>query len=407
MTAIGSLPRILVIGYCYPPTVSPEGFVTAKLLRNLPDCRVDVLSLEHGLVSTILDTDMGRYAEEINGSLYRVSGPKLLQKLCCFPRLPFRPDRWLLLNHIVYRKAYKLILEGHYDCLVTRSQYHSSHLVGLSLKKRYPYLPWVACFSDPWSNSDHQASIPFFSNWSKRQEKKVLDAADRLIFPTKGMQVHFTVHQNFLDRKSVVLPHSFDSALYEATPTEKDHVYDCIRLRLFGSFYGTRKPDVLFSAIDEMEMAEGKSLSLEIFGPWHKAYESLTHRFPEKSAKRVRYLGQVPHVQALAKMQEADLLVLVDAPGEGKSMYLPSKLVDYIGSGQPILALSREGVVATVVNKFGGMVADPNSVSAVTDALKKWIACRKQPPLMNSRLIEEYRSANVGAKFRSIIDELL
>jgi glycosyltransferase involved in cell wall biosynthesis len=387
--------------------VSPEGLVTAKLLRNLPDCLVDVLTLENGLVSTVLDSDMGRYAEEINGSLYRVSGPKLLQKLCRFTRLPFRPDRWLLLNRVVYRKACKLIHEGHYDCLVTRSQYHSSHLVGLSLKKRYPYLPWIACFSDPWSNADHQASIPFFSSWSKRQEKKVLDAADRLIFPTNGMQAHFTMHKNSLDRKSVVLPHSFDPALYESAPAEKDQVHDSLRLRLFGSFYGTRKPDVLFSAIDELEIAEGQSLSLEIFGPWYKAYESLTHRFPEKSTKRIRYLGQVPHVQALAKMQEADLLVLVDAPGEGKSMYLPSKLVDYIGSGQPILALSREGIVATIVNKLGGMVVDPNSVSAVTDALKQWIACREQPSLMNSALVEEYRSANAGAKFRSMIDELL
>lgn len=405
--AMSSSPRILVIGYCYPPTVSPEGVVTAKLLRNLPDCRVDVLSLENGLVSTALDCSMGRYAEEINGSVYRVSGLKLLQEICRFSRLPFRPDRWLLLNHAVLRKADKLILEGHYDCLVTRSQYHSAHLVGLSLKKRYPDLPWVACFSDPWSNADHQADIPFFSSWSKRQEMKVLDVADHLVFPTEGMRKHFNVHQTSLDRKSTVVPHSYDPALYEKFRAHKEPDHNNLTLRLFGSFYGTRTPDVLFSAIDQLKMDDGQNLTLEIYGPWYQSYESLTHRFPETSLKRVKYEGQLPHIEALSKMQEADLLVLVDAPGVGKSIYLPSKLVDYIGSGQPVLALSREGVITTVVNKLGGMVADPSDVSAVSDALKKWVAYRKAPSTKNIRLLEEYQSTNVGAKFRSMIDELL
>lgn len=407
MIAMSGSPRILVIGYCYPPTASPEGFVTAKLLRSLPDCRVDVLTLENGLVSTVIDSGMGSYAEGINGSVYRVSGMKTLKKICQFPRLPFRPDRWMLFNPAIYRKACKLISQGNYDCLVTRSQYHSSHLVGLSLKKLYPDLPWIACFSDPWSNADHQAVVPFFSSWSKQREKRVLDVADRLVFPTDRMQNHFTGHQSSLDRKAMVLPHAFDPELYETVATGKSNDRESFTLRLFGSFYGTRRPDVLFSAIDQLKIEQGQSLTFEIYGPWYEAYESLSHRFPSTSVKHVKHQGQVPHIEALAKMQEADLLVLVDAPGGGKSMYLPSKLVDYIGSGQPILALCREGVVSNVVHKLGGLVAEPNDVNAVTAALKRSIGLRRGRPLSAIGLIEEYRSENVGAKFRAMIDELL
>ena len=63
------VPRILVIGYCYPPTASPEAFVSAKLLRNIPDCKIDVLTLEDGLVSDFCDTEMGEYGSDINGDV--------------------------------------------------------------------------------------------------------------------------------------------------------------------------------------------------------------------------------------------------------------------------------------------------------------------------------------------------
>ncbi len=359
------------------------------------------------MISTVLDEGMGSYAKGISGSIYKVSQPKILNKITNSPRLPFRPDRWLLLNNSVSCKARSLLADRNYDCFVTRSQYHSAHLVGLSLKKRFPELPWIACFSDPWSNADHQASIPFFSNWSARQEKKVLELADRLVFPTKGMQAHFTSSQNSWIGRSVILPHSFDPVLSHGSSSKKPAESDSFTLRLFGSFYGTRKPDVLFSAIDQLELEKGQRLTLEIFGPWHNAYENLGGKFPEVSEKKIRYLGQVPHIEALANMREADLLVLVDAPGEGKSMYLPSKLVDYIGSGQPILALCREGVVDTVAKKLGGTVAEPSDVNAVTVALKQWIERRKMPSLRTAGLLEEYKSANVGAKFRAMIDELL
>ncbi|BDW97438.1 hypothetical protein MACH10_31230 [Thalassospira tepidiphila] len=164
---------------------------------------------------------------------------------------------------------------------------------------------------------------------------------------------------------------------------------------------------MLFSAIDQLELEEGQSLTLEIYGPWHKAYENLGDSFSKVSEKRINYLGQVPHVEALAKMQEADLLVLVDAPGAGKSFYLPSKLVDYLGSGQPILALCREGVVSTVVSSVGGMIADPSDANAVTTILKHWIESQRGCRLRAEGVVDEYQAANVGAKFRSMVGELL
>ena len=67
-------------------------------------------------------------------------------------------------------------------------------------------------------------------------------------------------------------------------------------------------------------------------------------------------------------MESADLLLIVDAPGE-ISVFLPSKLVDYIGAGRPICALTPPGAAARVTREAGGWVADPADAEAGATAL--------------------------------------
>ncbi|MBN8195935.1 glycosyltransferase [Thalassospira povalilytica] len=407
MAASSGMPRVLVIGYCFPPSASPEAFVTAKLLKNIKDCEVDVVTLADGNVSEIFDHEMGRYADGINGKVYRVSVPKYLQRLTRMPRLPLRPDRWSLLNHHVLKTTAGLIEQGKYDCLITRSQYHSAHLVGLKLKAKFPDLPWVACFSDPWSRADHQKNVTFFSAWSDRQEKKVLAAADRLVFPSSGLKNHFINDLPELETKSSVLPHSFDTEIYKLSPETRGEGDKILVARLFGSFYGTRSPDVLFAAIDQMQIPAGRKFRLELYGPWHSAYEDLEERYADDPQKSIVYQGHIPHLEALNKMQQAHLLLLVDAPGKGKSFYLPSKIVDYIGAKRPVLALCREGLIADITRKIGGVVADPADVNDVRGALEMCAANQCMYSDFNTDFIQGFEAGNVAGKFRSLIEELI
>ncbi len=407
MMSTTKIPRLLILGYCYPPTVSPEGFVTAKLLRNVPDCKIDVLTLDNGLVGPFLDSEMGNYAEKIPGRVIRVGASTLIRKISNFPRLPFRPDRWIVLNHIVSSKVRKLLLRERYDCFVTRSQYHSSHLVGLKLKRRNPEIPWIACFSDPWSNADHQVSVPVFSNWSDMQERKVLECADCLVFPTEGLRDHFTNGDFALNAKSAILPHSFDASLYARKKSPGKSFGSSVTLRLFGSFYGARTPDALFSAINRLNLESQINITLEVFGAWHPSYAEFEDQNGGCKKKHVRYMGQVPHLDALREMQDADLLVVVDAPGKGSSFYLPSKLVDYLGSGTPILSLCRPGVVCDITRKAGGIVADPSDVYGISEAIRNWLNARERKYSPSALTLSNYEARCVGRKFRDLVGCLL
>jgi hypothetical protein len=57
----------------------------------------------------------------------------------------------------------------------------------------------------------------------------------------------------------------------------------------------------------------------------------------------VQFKGSVDYLKSLELMKTADYLILIDAPSETKSIFFPSKLVDYIGANKPIVVISPDG----------------------------------------------------------------
>ncbi|MBO6770028.1 MULTISPECIES: hypothetical protein [unclassified Thalassospira] len=401
-----SSPRILVIGYCYPPTATPEAFVTAKLLRNIPDCEIDILTLEDGLVSSYSDPEMGEYAECINGQVIKVTPSWLTRKLCRTPRLPIRPDRWILANRSVRQKAIKIAPQN-YDCIITRSQYHSAHLVGLYLKKKFPQLPWISCFSDPWSSSDHQKDVPIFSNYSAHQENKVLQASDHLVFPTEGLLDHMCQNRKNLIEKSSVVPHCFDPKLYSAESCVTfESCKNELVWRIFGSFYGNRKPDTLIQALDILKVPNGKKVRIEIFGTAHPRYENFNDFNRRHEDREIIYMGQIPHKRALRLMQTSDLLIVVDSTEQQESFYLPSKIIDYIGSGTTILSICGPGTVEEVTIKNGHLIANIENPSSISLEMENILRVPK-PIQMKQAHSPEYNSDHVSKTFLKIINSTI
>ena len=56
-------------------------------------------------------------------------------------------------------------------------------------------------------------------------------------------------------------------------------------------------------------------------------------------------------------MLTSDLLLSIDAPAKDESIFLPSKLIDYIGAKKPIFAITQKGTSYNLLNKIGGYVA--------------------------------------------------
>ena len=123
--------KCLVISYCFPPYPSPESFITSKLIMGLSNYYdITVLTLESIENSKEIDK---KYK---NIKIIRVKLPFLIKCIINLPRVPFRPDRFIISLFWLVKKIKKINV-NYFDLIFTRSQFHSSHLVGLYIKKNF------------------------------------------------------------------------------------------------------------------------------------------------------------------------------------------------------------------------------------------------------------------------------
>lgn len=398
--------RILCLGYCFPPVASPESFVTAKTMAAIPDAHVDMVTASPHLFKQPPDYSLESYVESRFGRVERIDRAwyRILGKIS---HLPLRPDRYLALTGATVRTA-EAMQPDSYDCLVTRSQYHSVHAAGRRLKMRHPNLPWIACFSDPWSSNIYDRKVPLLSDWSRHLERNVLLDADALVFPTAEMQNNFShYHPNLpVFEKAHVVPHGFDPVLYR--PSVENTPGQVIHIGMFGSFYGPRTPRVLMNAIDQM--AHDSSLPdfmLQLYGVGGEHFDDEMVRY-QTARKHIVHGGILPHMDALARMATCDLLAINDAPMPPPSIFLSSKLIDYLGAHRPIFAITPNGVTQELVQRAGGWSVSPDDPANVARTLSgaiRAISARKIQP--SERVRDDYRIDRIGGRLRDVLDQTI
>jgi hypothetical protein len=117
----------------------------------------------------------------------------------------------------------------------------------------------------------------------------------------------------------------------------------------------------------------------------------------------MRVLGATDYVPSLALMRRSHVLLVVDAPGDS-SVFLPSKLVDYLGAGRPIVALSPAGPTARIVGGNGGWCADPADPAAGAAAISAALtAVRSAASADRGRAPAEFAAPTVAAQFRELV----
>ena len=301
------------------------------------------------------------------------------------------------------------------EVMVTFGEPMSDHLLGLRLKPRLG-VPWIAHFSDPWADNPFRRHEIFANMINRRLERHVITQADRIIFTSDETRslVMKKYPRPFLD-KADVLPHSFDQTLYPA-PRERERergerAEPSLRVRYLGSFYGHRTPKPLFQALRlilDRTPALLHDVAFELVGgmPDRMKADPVFRALPESL---IRLRGTVPYSASLTLMADADLLLVIDGP-DTLSVFLPSKLIDYLGAGVPIFGIVPPGTSAKLITRLGGVVANPSAPAEVADGLVRALARARQQqtaatatPWGVDAVRDEFTIGNVSAKFARIM----
>lgn len=370
--------RILLLTYAFPPLQSAEAFLSAKALGELPGASVDVLTLNPESLGLPLDRSLDSYVADKFNCVHRINppawcSPSVFSWLRYFAHLP---DRCAIFNADLYHRAFDLDL-SRYDLILSWSQWHSIHLVAAKIKKNFPSVRWVAHLSDPWADNPYLPNNRIYRSLQKALEKNSLQYADFIQFTTDETEALVMAKYNNFEvaKNSGVVPHCFVDELYETS--ESSEREGKLILRYLGNFYRARTPAPLLDALLELyqelpELLDG--VSFEFVGKTDdmSVFERARALLPPEC---VIFRESVPYRQSLSLMKSADYLLIIDAPFE-TSVFLPSKLVDYLGADKPIIALSPDGATARLVQSYGGLRAEPKSLRKIKDLLKTVLSNR-------------------------------
>ena len=401
--------RILLLTYAFSPMQAPEAFLAAKSLSKINAYTIDVLTLDYLNLGISQDHSLNDYILENFGKIFRVKTPiwinqKIFNILRYFSHFP---DKYKSFNKYIFNKAIEINVEK-YDAIITWSQWHSIHLAALKLKKRFPTLPWIAHFSDPWADNPFLFKYLGYRTLQKPLEKKVIKNADAINFTTNLTRMMvMKKYTNNLINKTYVTPHSYDLSLYKSK--KKDNS-DKIKIAYFGNFYGPRNPIKFLKALEQLNKSNSnffKNITFEFIGKWvgNEKWKLNNLNLPKGLIKIEK---PISYMESLKRMQDSDMLLILDAPFR-ISVFFPSKLVDYIGANKPILAITPEGSCAEIVREVGGFVYYPESISSIKEGVIAAISFLRSKSSKRNIQFNKKNFSNdfVSEQFQLLIDQVI
>lgn len=370
--------RLLLATYYFPPHLVPESLMTARTIKSLVRSEWDVTVLTNREKVPGTRNDQ-RLLESMPSSLSikRIGGIEhifiremMLKPFNYILGLPEREFFWLLPAVFAGKR---LMRNQRFDIIYTRACCHTNNIVGLMLK-RGSGLPWVAHFSDPWVDNPFHKRNYRQDKVCRRLEEAVIREADAVVFITdETLNLVMSKYPAEWCRKAIVIPHGYDA---DHANTIKSIQFRGNRFRIVytGAFYGTRSPEWLFYALQKLINRHIPISDFEIVfvGPVIRKYLEMSQQLGLNGI--VTFTGPLKFSESLDQAASADLLLVIDAPNETKSVFLPSKLVDYLMFGKPILGLTpQQGASANLLKKLNCHVITPDDVDGIAEILEKFL----------------------------------
>jgi glycosyltransferase involved in cell wall biosynthesis len=313
------------------------------------------------------------------GSLDGSQTTSLVKRLMYWIRLNLiAPDARVIWNPFAQRKAMQLCREKGIDWVITTGPPHSTHLIGLYLKKHIRF-KWLADFRDPWTQiyylkMESQNSLIRMIN--KHWEKKVLKQADL------NLVISHDIASQLPNGRKKVFYNGFDAEQFSSLKYKRSTKF---RIKYIGQLTAGQDITSLLSYLSENAFEHMiKEFDFSFVGT--KAFEHTPLHFD------VNFIGYLPHEQALAEMVNCEVLILLINSYTDNLGMLTTKLFEYIASGTPVLCIGpANGEAAEIVRQAqAGFVDDklsPELWNYLIDLYHHW---QQANPVRNDHDISQW-----------------
>lgn len=262
----------------------------------------------------------------------------------------FIPDPRRGWNRHAYTKACEIIEKEKIVTFVTTSPPHSTQLIGLKLKKKFPELKWIADLRDPWTDIYYydQFFPTFFSKKiDKLYERSVLEKSDRIITVGNMLLDLFEKKVPGLRSKSIVISNGFDEHDFNEIINKIPEVFTITYVGTISEKYPV---DGLISALHNFT---GKGIQFRL---------RFTGTIPENIKQKIsaavnvdfiEFIQYAPHNEAVRYMADSSILVLIIPDAGDNRLIITGKLFEYAAARKPILCIGPvDGEAAKIISEL-------------------------------------------------------
>ncbi len=263
------------------------------------------------------------------------SSPAVLQRLLTLIDRTFIPDMGIILAIKYMIKASRIIRKHNISNVLVTSPPHSSQVIGYLLKKRLKEnINLIVEYRDSWNTLGIYSKMnPLLDRISRFLERKVLRSADQFIYHSPP--VIEKIKNEILDVtwKSTLIMNGYDPQMKVSMKSSR-FINDCIKIGYFGAITdastGFRNPERFFRVLSVVEIP----IKVIFYGQI-----DISHYWQKELGNRIEIKGSLSHKEALEKMAEMDVLMLIHSQKEGADEVIPAKIFEYMLVQRPILAI--------------------------------------------------------------------
>lgn len=310
------------------------------------------------------------------------------------------------------RKSRSLHKALEFNVMITVSHPFSDHIVGYILRRTYQSLGWVADSGDPFAFSEGSPSnnLVLYKRLNYWIEQKVLDATDCFTVTTDETKLLYLQHYKRISSKLHVVPPLLNP-LFDQIDTDNKNVFDndAIVMLYAGVFYRKmRSPEPLLKLISTVtcnsEILKSK-LQLHVIGSPDIIIRKL-ERYPLLQP-RVFIHGVVSHRKAINHMVNADLLVNI---GNNTPYQLPSKVIEYMATGLPIVnlySIPNDSSISALKHYPKHLNIDVHNVE-MNDQIVSFIEKHSKVNASEklSGTVDRYRLKNISKQYLTLLNEI-
>jgi glycosyltransferase involved in cell wall biosynthesis len=420
---------ILLLAYFYPPSGGSASLRAEKLVKYLPKYGINPVVLSAHGARYPIPADKDRFGDVIYAAAHGVlSPPRWLkgmlggkkaggttgtsgssqtgsgwEKALDFLLIPDARIGWL---PGCVAKGVDLVRKRNLRAIISTAPPYTSHIAG-ALISRLTGVPLILDYRDAWSQNPfkrpptalHKAISLMLERWCGHRAKAISGVTEPMARNLQSLLGDKPIYRH--------IPNGYDEEDFATEPPPPPN--GPLRVVYAGTFYGTRQPDTMFRAIQELA-TEGSitpnDLQVILLGNHPPAVRA---KADPSIAGFLQWLGPQNHARAVHQMATAHVNWLVIGTGIGAETTATGKLYEYLRAPGQILAQVPPGVAAEIIREHdAGVVVNPDDLAGTKAVLMQMLELHRSGKLLHPRSgdITRYNREKIASEMAGLVKEI-